>query len=1060
MNTRLRLVCALSQLATCTLALLALPVQPAAAEQKLRVQVDQRGDFVMIGNTLGWDCASGAATPIVGMPDNSIASFVSCGLLSLDTSPDLFWRADAPADGQALASTTHTAADARTTAVLELPAGATVTHAFLYWGSRRTGTAADTTATFERPGSFSMPVTAVASYMHQRGADAIYESVADVTSLVLASGPGAYRVSGIDARSFPDALEDVLFGGWALVVFYELASEPVRNLAIFDGLDAVDNMIGAMSSARLSGFLVPMAGFDAKLGTIVYEGDNGIGGDSLRFGVAPLDMTDNLHDDENEAENFFNGTRSRLGMPVSVVGDLPQLAGTASTMAGIDLDVIDVTDRVMAGQSSVDLQALTTIDAFFMGAFITSISTFKPEFTASTKGVVDVNGGAAKAGDELEYTITIDNSGNDDSIDTVVTDELPDGVSFVSGSLEIASGPGAGKLSDASGDDLGSYDAATHTVTVRVGSGATATQGGSIAAGASTEIVFRVTIDSGVVGVISNQASIEAAGKRGAPLTTTLTDGNGNGPGSPPTQTPVGECTSDMQCTPALPVCDVATGVCVGCTMDSQCPGPMGSCNIDTMTCECSGSSTECTDTDTDGVSDPDEVDAGTDPMDADSDDDGVTDGAEPDWDQDSDGDGLINALDPDSDDDGLYDGTELGLGCDGLGTDKAEQHCIADGDSGATKTDPLDADTDDGGERDGSEDHDLDGVLELGERNPIVGQGGDDKTGSDQDNDGLSDETEATIGSDPMDADSDDDGLLDGEERNPADDTDGDGLVNVLDPDSDDDALRDGLEAGKRCDNAATQAGKCSADGDMGATTTSPVNRDTDGGGASDGSEDANRNGVLDTGERDPTAGHADDDNDGADADSDGLSDDLEDGLGSDKNDADSDDDGLSDGEENNPGEDTDGDGKVNVIDFDSDGDTLPDGLESGQGCDAPATDKSKGQCIADGDLGVTTTSPLKPDTDDGGSSDSDEDENKNGIVDSGERDPNLGCDDLGVENCDEPLPPVTDAGAPVSNLVALGGGGCSCSVGPRAGGQLAGRWLLPLMAAAWLWTRRRRRG
>lgn len=685
-----------------------LTTRSAVAEQKLRVQVDQRGDFVLIGNTLGWDCGAGAAAPVVGTADNSIASFFSCGLLSTDTSPDLFWRADAPADGQALASTTTTAADARTTAVLALPNGATVTHAFLYWGARRTGTAADTTATFERPGAFSKSVTAVASYLHQVGADAIYQSVADVTSLVLAGGSGAYRVSGIDARSFPDAAEDVLFGGWALFVLYQLDGEPMRNLAVFDGLDSVDQL-GATSSVALSGFLVPMAGFDAKLGTLVYEGDNVITGDSLRFGTAPLDASHDLTDAQNPASNFFNGTRSHLGQPVSVVGDLPQLAGTASTLAGMDLDVIDVTSRVKAGQTAVDLQAVTFLDAYFMGAFITSISTFRPDFIFSEKSVRDVNGSASVAGDELEYTITVENTGNDASANTVVEDPLPSGVSFVSGSLVIGSGVGA-------------YDAAAHQLTAYVGDGATTGQGGSIAAGASTTLVFRVTIDMGTTGVISNQASITAAGKRGAPAVTTLTDGNGSGPGNTPTETPTGECTIDTQCTADRPICDVSTGVCVQCTNDTECAGATATCDPNTHTCVCNASFADCMDTDGDGLSDPEEVDAGTDPTDRDSDDDGTSDGAEPDWNKDSDGDGLINALDPDSDGDGLPDGLENGKGCDAPATDVSKGLCKADGDLGATTTSSVKADTDDGGVHDGEEDANKNGVVDSGERDPNRG--------------------------------------------------------------------------------------------------------------------------------------------------------------------------------------------------------------------------------------------------------------------------------------------------------------------------------------------------
>src|SRR5690606_27431953 len=134
--------------------------------------------------------------------------------------------------------------------------------------------------------------------------------------------------------------------------------------------------------------------------------------------------------------------------------------------------------------------------------------------------------------------------------------------------------------------------------------------------------------------------------------------------------------------------------------------------------------------------------------------------------------------------------------------------------------------------------------------------------------NDGLSDGLEAFLGSDPGDADTDNDGVLDGEENNPSDDTDRDGLINVFDVDSDNDALFDGTERGFDCGNPATDnsLGHCRADADSGATTTSPLLADTDGGGATDGSEDFNLDGAIDAGETDPTAGHGADDGSVAD--------------------------------------------------------------------------------------------------------------------------------------------------------------------------------------------------
>jgi outer membrane protein OmpA-like peptidoglycan-associated protein len=407
--------------------------------------------------------------------------------------------------------------------------------------------------------------------------------------------------------------------------------------------------------------------------------------------------------------------------------------------------------------------------------------------------------------------------------------------------------------------------------------------------------------------------------------------------------------------------------------------------------------SDDASDSDGDGLTDAFELAIGTDPNDADSDDDGVLDGDEPSPDVDTDGDGLINALDPDSDNDGLFDGTELGLGCGDPATDPAAGSCTPDGDGGATMTDPLDPDTDDGGATDGSEDANLNGVVDAGETDPTAGQGADDSQVVDTDGDGLSDALELFLGSDPNDADTDDDGVLDGDEPSPSADTDGDGYVNVLDPDSDDDGLFDGTEMGFDCGDPATNAalGHCTPDADGGATTTSPVNPDTDGGGVIDGSEDANLNGVVDPGESDPTQGHGADDASVVDSDGDGLSDALELFLGSDPNDVDSDDDGVLDGDEPNASDDADGDGTPNVIDEDSDGDGLFDGTELGNDCDNPATDAAAMHCIPDADGGATTTDMLDPDTDGGGVSDGDEDTNHDGAVNGGETDPNDATDD-----------------------------------------------------------------
>src|SRR6185312_6768875 len=363
-------------------------------------------------------------------------------------------------------------------------------------------------------------------------AQTFYQSTADVTALVQAHGAGAYRVGDVSAVDLRNLNDETAYAGWAMVVFYRLDSDPQRNLTIFDGLDLINSQ-GASVTDTLSGFLVPIAGFDAKLGVVTYEGDDQWTGDSLSWnGTA-------LSDALNPVNNFFNGTRSRLGVAVSNPGDLPQLKGTARSMGGLDLDVVDVTARVSQGQTSATITASTNQDFYLLGAFVTSISTYKPDFSGAIKTVADLTShpnGAVLPGDVIEYTISATNTGNDAATNVVLNDVVPNGLSFVPGSIRVLTGANVGTKTDATGDDQGEYVSASRTVRVRLGTGANGTTGGTMAINASMSLAFRATVTSTDNGLIENQAIITASGASGAPPADYVSDGNGGGPGAPPTQ--------------------------------------------------------------------------------------------------------------------------------------------------------------------------------------------------------------------------------------------------------------------------------------------------------------------------------------------------------------------------------------------------------------------------------------------------------------------------------------------------------------------------------------------
>jgi concanavalin A-like lectin/glucanase superfamily protein/thrombospondin type 3 repeat protein len=305
------------------------------------------------------------------------------------------------------------------------------------------------------------------------------------------------------------------------------------------------------------------------------------------------------------------------------------------------------------------------------------------------------------------------------------------------------------------------------------------------------------------------------------------------------------------------------------------------------------GTDPQAADTDGDGLSDYDEViTQNTDPLLADTDSDGMPDG----WEVSNTLDPLVDDASVDADSDGLPNLQEYGLG-----------------------TDPQSTDTDGDGMPDGWE---VSNSLD-----PLV----DDAAG-DADSDGLTNLQEYGAGTDPQSTDSDSDGMPDGWEvsnsldplvDDAAGDADSDGLTNLqeyglgTDPqstDTDGDGMPDGWEVSNSFDPLVDDASG-DADGD-GLTnlqeytsSTNPQLADTDGDGLSDYDEvvtyqtdplltDTDGDGMPDAYEvangLDPLVDDA-----SSDADTDGLTNLQENGLGTDPQVADTDGDGLSDYDE-----------------------------------------------------------------------------------------------------------------------------------------------------------------
>jgi uncharacterized repeat protein (TIGR01451 family)/MYXO-CTERM domain-containing protein len=1103
----------------------------ATAEPELRFQRIQRGGFMIVGSTQGQDCSAsnvslpdGSTSPIplplFGTPQCKEAFPGENALTqpgAADSALDLYWL-----NGKdATVASKETSPEAATTAVmLELPDGARVTYARLYWAGYVPRTDGNSTPSADPTVELLAPDAQVAVLVQapkeeqftvgrcDAGCDGspstqndyFYQSSQDVTAFVRSSG--RYSVRGI--KSIPDATREngEVISAWWLAVVYEDPKRPLELITLQDGFEllAPNEDSGPQKlTAQVSGFAWSVG--TPRLGVVAYEGDSLEGGDYLAVNGT------RQHDDLNSEWNFFNGTRSRDGEPATREEDRPRFSGGPRSLAGLDLDEVSL-DAVPSEGLSVEVGSKG--DLLLWSGLVSAIPVAAPDLTPRSLEVESVEEPPFRPGGEVEYTLSLENTGTDSATNLALSVPLPKELSFVGGSLTVETTTGTVEIPGDFGDEI-------------VVNLAELLPDSRLAVGESVELVFRAKLAEelpactpGTKCRISVQGALNFSSLSGSGSFGELTDGDGDAsPEDVPTVFQVGGCTGDVDCegstpacvggscvacrtaedcpaeaaicksnacvacasnadckNPAAPVCDNA--VCVGCRTNADCKDPETPvcldrlcvsaecrqdadcaapnprcielicvpcrtradcaadapvCDAESHRCVCPPTDARCSgfrDDDRDGLTNDEEAALGTDPMDADSDEDGVMDGDEWDPGKDTDRDGVKNALDPDSDNDGLFDGTELGFGCSGRGTGVRFKRCIPDADAGATKTDPTDPDSDRGGVSDGSEDYNLNGRIDRGETNPNNPR--DDKNVPDEDGDGVSDALEPRVGGNPSDADTDDDGVPDGKEPNAAFDSDGDGLPPLLDPDSDNDGLFDGTELGYGCSAAGTDTSRnrCRPDANP-RTRTSPVDADTDDGGVTDGSEDFNLNGRIDAGETNPLDPR--DDKRVVDTDSDGLSDGLEATLGSNPRDADTDDDGVLDGVEVNPSQDVDGDGLNAVLDVDLDGDNVLDGVELGTSCSHP--DTSNLICIADGDLGATTTSVLLADTDGDGVVDGNVDSDRNGVID--DRDAVL-----------------------VNGRIA--GGGCGCAVpGTPARNAAHGAWAL-LGLGALLAVRRRR--
>lgn len=323
----------------------------------------------------------------------------------------------------------------------DIPSGATIAGAYLYWNGSWDSTAEgglddsgavpeDFTVTLEGTPFTALPAdryNAVFNFNLGNGAVdfEFFTGVADVTSLVQgrANPNGNYTFGGLQVENdYPhchrnsNGIPETTIAAWALVIIYNDPNEPTRVVNMFEGLQ----MFRASDvSITPSNFITP-PNPDGRIGILTWEGDAGNSQASGGF-VEDLQVKGtSLTNAANGANNQFNSTISGPGTPTP----------NGSTVNSVDFDVYDISTLLDAagGETTLPTTYSSGGDLVMLSLQITAI-----ENEPVTDLVIDKtdNGASFSVGSPGSYDFTVTNNGPNSVIDTItVSDTLPTGLTY------------------------------------------------------------------------------------------------------------------------------------------------------------------------------------------------------------------------------------------------------------------------------------------------------------------------------------------------------------------------------------------------------------------------------------------------------------------------------------------------------------------------------------------------------------------------------------------------------------------------------------------------------
>lgn len=312
-----------------------------------------------------------------------------------------------------------------------------IIYAGLYWGAVTSGAESITEVQLKGPSGEYINVTGTVIYSADgtvTGNSFPYSCYADVTDIIsnLENDLGTYTVANVSSAQGETSSLNPYNGtgysaGWSLFIVYEDPTMPGKSITSFDGFSAISSSVNL--DVPISGFrTVPApAPVRANFAFAALEGDKPIRNDRMLINDVNLSTVD------RPENNFFNSSVTRLDA-TPVTNRNPNSTNTLGFDTGV-MVVPNPNNTVIANDATnATVRLESNQDTYFEYFFAFAVEIIEPNIVL-TKIVEDANGNniggqIVNLGDELNYVIGFQNTGNDGATNITVRDILPTNIVF------------------------------------------------------------------------------------------------------------------------------------------------------------------------------------------------------------------------------------------------------------------------------------------------------------------------------------------------------------------------------------------------------------------------------------------------------------------------------------------------------------------------------------------------------------------------------------------------------------------------------------------------------